>query len=134
MNKDSKIPKIILLYYLYYMKKTDGYNNASLGTNYKKGATFENIPKLPHGLNGIIVHYDAKFGKNCIILHQVTIAGKDDGAPIIGDNVLIGAGAKLIGNIKIGNNVKIGANAVVTKDIPDNAVVVGIPAKIIRYD
>ena len=53
--------------------------------------------------------------------------------PHIGDNVFIGAGAKILGDIKIGNNVKIGANAVVTKDVPDNCTVVGNPAVIINH-
>lgn len=57
---------------------------------------------------------------------------KNDGFPILGENVLVGAGAKLLGPIKIGNNVIIGANAVVINDVPDNCMVVGIPAKIIH--
>ena len=52
----------------------------------------------------------------------------------IGDNVLIGAGACILGNVKIGNNVRIGANAIVLNDIPDNAVVVGVPGKIVRLE
>ena len=59
---------------------------------------------------------------------------KKKGSPIIGDNVYIATGAKIIGAIKIGNNVAIGANCVVTKDIPDNAVVVGVPGKVISYE
>lgn len=64
----------------------------------------------------------------------VTIGNKntEDDCPIIGDNCDIGAGAKIIGAIHIGNNVTIGANAVVVKDIPDNCIVGGIPAKIIK--
>lgn len=54
-----------------------------------------------------------------------------NGSPIIGHNVVIYPGAKILGNVKVGNNVVIGANAVVTKDIPDNSVAVGIPAKVI---
>ena len=54
-------------------------------------------------------------------------------APTIGNNVIIGAGAKIMGDVKIGNNVTIGANAVVTHDVPDNCVVGGVPAKIIKY-
>ena len=74
-------------------------------------------------------------GKNFNISHEVTIGqhnrGKYKGTPIIGDNVYIGPGAKIFGNIRIGNNVAIGANAVVTKSIPDYSVAVGIPAKIV---
>ncbi len=58
-------------------------------------------------------------------------AGK--GAPIIGNNVYIGAGAKIIGNCRIGNNVRIGANTVVTKDIPDNTTVIGADIRIIKH-
>ena len=66
---------------------------------------------------------------------QVAIAVKYPGdtvAPVIGNNVLIGAGAKIIGNIYIGDNVNIGANAVVISDVPDNCTVVGNPGKIIK--
>lgn len=59
--------------------------------------------------------------------------GERKGYPVIGDKVYIGPGVKIVGAVKIGNNVAIGANAVVTKDVPDNAVVVGIPAKVISY-
>lgn len=62
-----------------------------------------------------------------------TFSGKDQ-APTIGDNVVIFAGAKIIGAVDIGNNVVVGANAVVTKDVPDNYVVGGIPAKVISRD
>lgn len=86
---------------------------------------------------GIVVHGNAKIGKNCTMLQGVTIGNniyksRNDVA-VIGDNVTISSGAKIIGNIKIGNNVTIGANAVVTKDIPDGAIVVGNPAKVISY-
>ncbi len=66
-------------------------------------------------------------GKNCTIFHQVTIGEGRGGAPVIGDNVLIGAGAKIIGGIRIGNNVKIGAGCVVMQDIPDHTTV--LPAE-----
>jgi serine O-acetyltransferase len=86
---------------------------------------------------GIVISGYAKFGDNCIIRNGVTIGIARIGehkAPVFGNNVDIGTGAKIIGDIKIGNNVKIGANAVVTKNIPDNCTVVGIPAKIIRRE
>lgn len=87
---------------------------------------------------GIAISPRAKVGKNINLSQSVTIGfasrGKNKGYPTIGDNVYIGPGAVVIGNIKVGNNVAIGANCVVTKDIPDNAVVVGVPAKIISYN
>ncbi len=91
---------------------------------------FASMPMLPHGLCGIFISADAKIGKNCVIFHQVTIGSntlkdsKGFGSPTLGDNVYIGAGAKIIGGVKIGNNVRIGANCVVTMDIPDNTTVV----------
>lgn len=112
-------------YYLYRIKKIDAFHNASLGTHIKfSSAKFAERPYLPHGLNGIIVSNDAIIGKQCTLYHQVTIGGGNGGSPVIGDNVLIGAGAKVVGPIKIGNNVKIGAGCIVAIDVPDNATVV----------
>ena len=82
---------------------------------------------------GIVVSGFARFGDNCRIRNGVVIglARVDDPcAPVIGNNVDIGAGAKLLGRITIGNNVRIGANAVVVKDVPDNSIAVGVPAVI----
>jgi serine O-acetyltransferase len=80
---------------------------------------------------GIVIHGGAKFGDNCRIRNGVVVGIShvgDSGAPIIGDNVDIGAGAKVLGPIRIGNNVLIGANAVVIHDVPDNCIAVGVPA------
>lgn len=110
---------------LYYIKRCDAYNNASVGTNLNYGAQFKSPPHLPHGLNGIIIHPEAVIGGNCTIYQQVTIAGKNGRSAEIGDTVSIGAGTKIIGGVKIGSNVIIGANTVVTKDCPDNSKVVG---------
>lgn len=75
-----------------------------------------------------------KMGKNCWINQGVTIGYTNDtDCPTIGDNVTIYAGAKVLGNVHIGNNVIVAANAVVVNDIPDNAIVGGVPAKIIKY-
>ena len=86
---------------------------------------------IPHP-NGIIIHGDSSIGINCLIFQQVTIGSRNGSAPpIIGNNVDIGAGAKIIGSIKIGDYAKIGANAVVLTDVPAQATAVGIPAKIL---
>lgn len=83
-----------------------------------------------HHFGGIIFHPSVKIGNNCTLYHHVTIGdrGGSGGAGRIGNNVLIGAGAKIIGEITIGNNCKIGANTVITKDVPDNSIVVGNPS------
>ena len=86
--------------------------------------------RIYHGFN-IIINPKAIIGENCDIHHEVTIGATELGVPIIGNNVFIGAGAKIIGLIKIGNNVKIGAGAIVVNDIPDNSVVVGEKAHVI---
>lgn len=85
---------------------------------------------FPHGIKSIFISSGAEIGKNVTIFQQVTIGSntlpdsKTKGAPTIGDGVLIGAGAIIIGNVKIGHNCRIGANAVVVEDVPDNCVVV----------
>lgn len=122
-------------YYLYCIKKMDAFHNASLGTHIGfNSAKFADRPYLPHGLNGIIVSNDAIIGKECQLYHQVTIGGGNGGSPVIGDNVLIGAGAKIIGPVKIGNNVKIGAGCVVAVDVPDNATVIMEKPRIIIHE
>lgn len=86
-----------------------------------------------HNGMGVVLDYRCKIGNNVRIDQHVTIGIRWDEtvAPIIGDNVRIGAGAKVLGSIRIGNNVRIGANAVVLADVPDGATAVGIPARII---
>jgi serine O-acetyltransferase len=84
---------------------------------------------LPHP-NGVVVHPKSEIGCNCLLFQQVTIAG---GARI-GGHVDVGAGAKVLGPSVVGNHVQIGANAVVKDDLPDGAVAVGIPARIISME
>lgn len=87
---------------------------------------------IQHGFSTIIM---ADIGENCWINQQVTIGYKDKTArPKIGNNVRITAGAKVIGGVTIGDNVTVGANAVVVKNVPDNCVVVGVPAYIVKRD
>ena len=84
---------------------------------------------------GIIIGSHVIIGKNAIILHGITIGNTHPSAgrqvTLIGDNMFIGAGAKILGNIIIGDNVKIGANAVVLKSCDSNVTLVGIPAKVV---
>lgn len=85
----------------------------------------------------IFVNGDVVMGENCSLSQGVTIGvggrGEHRGCPKIGDRVFLGPGAKIFGSLTVGNDVAVGANAVVTKDLSDNAVAVGIPAKVISY-
>lgn len=93
--------------------------------------------RLMHLGSLVRVKTNCRIGSNCTMLPGVVIGNKhlnnDDEWVIVGDNCYLGLRAKIFGSVKIGNNVTIGANSVVTKDIPDNAIVGGIPAKIIRF-
>lgn len=116
------LPKLI--YYLQYLLF-----NCSVPASCELGKG----TKFGYGGMAVIIHARAKLGKNCVIGSCVTVGGKSGWyeVPVIGDNVQISSGAKILGPIRIGNNVIIGANSVVTKDVPDNCVVAGVPAKII---
>lgn len=103
-------------------------NNIIIGLNSEIG---ENI-SFPH-MQNIIIGDQCTIGNDCIIYHDVTIGQNRSKYPIIGDNVIIYTGAKILGGVSIGNNVIIGANSVVIKDIPDNAIVAGCPARIVKY-
>lgn len=105
------------------------------GIEIHPGATIGKNLFIDHG-TGIVIGETTIIKDNVTIYHGVTLGGRglDKGKrhPTIGNNVIIGCGAKILGNINIGNNVKIGANSVVLKDVIDNATIVGIPGKIIK--
>lgn len=81
---------------------------------------------------GIVVHKSVKAGRNLVLGHAVTIGRRRGGTPIIGHNVYIGTGAVLMGAINVGDRARIGANAVVIDDVPEDATVVGVPARVVK--
>ena len=95
------------------------------------GAKLNGEPVFPHGLHGVFISRYAEIGTNCRIYQNVTIGEIDGQAPVIGNGCLIGAGAVVVGGIRIGCQVKIGAGAVVCTDIPDHCTVVCQPGRII---
>lgn len=106
-------------------------NKAINGCVIGAGAHFSYGFVIMHPI-GIVINSKVRGGKNIVIESSVVIGDEKGKAPVLGSNIFIGAGAKIIGGITIGDNVKIGANAVVVKDVPSNVTVVGIPAKIIN--
>lgn len=127
-RKTPILSTITYLIYRHYQFKTG--IQIDLNTEIGKGLSIAHF--------SCIVISAKSIGKHFTIMQGSTIGsqrgGRKGGIPTIGDNVVVCAGAKVIGNIKIGNNVMIGANAVVVDDVPDNAVVVGAPAKIISMN
>ena len=99
---------------------------------------------IDHGM-GVVIGETSEIGDNVTIYHAVTLGGSSPSIdserqrhekrhPTIGNDVVIGSGAQIIGPIKVGNNSRIAANAVVVKDVPENATMVGIPAKAVKLD
>jgi serine O-acetyltransferase len=87
---------------------------------------------LPHP-NGIVIHPNATIGVNCILFQQVTLGTRDGSdVPVLGNDVLVGAGAKILGRVVVGDHARIGANAVVLIDVPPGAHAAGVPAHIFR--
>ncbi len=105
------------------------------GIEIHPGATIGRGLLIDHG-TGVVIGETAQIGENCTIYQGVTLGGtgKDVGKrhPTLGDNVMVGAGAKVLGPFFIGDNTKIAANAVVLEEIPESCTAVGIPAKIVR--
>jgi len=126
----SKCPIPILSYVFYYS------NLILFGLDISRKAKIGGGLMIHHP-NGIVIGEDSVIGENCIVHQGVLLgargSGHQSGDPIVGDNVLLGSGAKLIGAIKIANYTKIGANAVVLTDIDKSgSVVVGNPAKVVK--
>ena len=107
------------------------------GIEIHPGAVIGSKCFIDHGM-GVVIGETAEVGENCVIYQGVTLGGtgKDKGKrhPTLGDNVVVSAGAQVLGPLKIGNNVKIGAGSVVLHDVPNNSTVVGIPGVVVRQD
>ncbi len=105
------------------------------GIEIHPGARIGNRLLIDHGM-GVVIGETAIVGDDCTIYHQVTLGGtgkeRKKRHPTIGNNVIVGSGSKVLGNITIGDNVKIGANSVLLSDTPSNVTVVGVPAKIVK--
>ena len=107
------------------------------GIEIHPGATLGAGILIDHGM-GVVIGETAELGDRITIYHGTTLGGtgKEKGKrhPTVGDNVVIGAGSKVLGNIKIGSNSKIGANSVVLDDVPEGATLVGIPGKVVKIN
>lgn len=104
------------------------------GIEIHPGATIGRGFFIDHGM-GVVIGETAEIGDNCTLYHGVTLGGtswaKEKRHPTLGDNVIIGAGAKVLGPFTLGDNSKVGSNSVVVKEVPDNATVVGIPGRVV---
>jgi len=110
---------------------------------YKFGCSIPHSTSIGRGfyighIRDIVINERAVIGENCNISQGVTIGqanrGRRKGTPVIGRNVYIGPGAKIVGAVHVGDHVAIGANCVVTDDVPDHAVVVGVPGRVISFE
>lgn len=105
------------------------------GIEIHPGASIGKDLFIDHGM-GVVIGETTEIGDNCLLYQGVTLGGtgKDKGKrhPTLGNNVMVGAGAKVLGPIKVGNDVKIAANAVVLHDIPSDSTAVGVPARVVR--
>ncbi len=107
------------------------------GIEIHPGATIGKGLLIDHG-SGVVIGETAEIGDNCLLYQGVTLGGtgKEHGKrhPTLGNNVMVGSGAKILGPFKVGDNAKIAANAVVLEEVPPNSTAVGVPAKIVRQD
>ena len=130
-----KIAHFLYEYKLYFFARlVSQFARFVTGIEIHPGAKIGRRLFIDHGM-GIVIGETATIGNDCTIYHGVTLGGtgkdKKKRHPDVGNNVIIGCGAKILGPIKIGDDVKIGANAVVLKNIEKNNTVVGVPAKVI---
>jgi serine O-acetyltransferase len=98
-----------------------------------RGAEFGPGFVLIHS-SGVVINGSVRGGSNVKLEHQVTIGAERRESPVLGDDIFVGAGAKVIGPVRVGTGSRVGANAVVVKDVPPHTTVVGVPARVVRLD
>ena len=105
------------------------------GIEIHPGATIGRRLVIDHG-TGIVIGETAQIGDDCLLYQNVTLGGtgKDVGKrhPTLGNNVMVGSGAKILGPFRVGDNARIAANSVVLREVPDNATVVGVPGRVVK--
>jgi serine O-acetyltransferase len=106
-------------------------NTICCGCVIGRGAEFGPGFVLIHSL-GVVINGTVRGGANVKLEHQVTIGAEKRQSPVLGDDVFVGAGAKILGAVRVGDGAKVGANAVVLRDVPPGATAVGIPARVVR--
>lgn len=120
-----------IINFIYERKQLQTGIQLPLGTKVGGGIAFIHY-------SNIVIARSSVIGKNCTFLQGITLghsfSSVNDGTPKLGDNVVVFAGAKILGNVHIGDKAVIAANSVVTKDVPSNCIAAGIPAKIVRSD
>jgi serine O-acetyltransferase len=112
---------------LLFNKLNAVFNNCIIGRGADFGARFV----LIHA-TGVVINGSVRGGSDVRIEHQVTIGAERRQSPVIGDNVFVGSGARILGPVIVGDDVRVGANAVVVRDVPPHCTVVGIPAQVVR--
>jgi serine O-acetyltransferase len=115
------------LFSIFFYRLNASIGHAIIGRDAEIGPGFVILHSI-----GVVINSSVRAGSNLTIENGVTIGSEKNQNPILGDNVFIGAGAKIIGAVVIGSDVKIGANAVVIHDLPDGATAVGVPARVVR--
>lgn len=123
--------------YFFAARAVSQFGRSLTGIEIHPGATIGKGFFIDHGM-GVVIGETAEIGDNCTIYQGVTLGGtgKDVGKrhPTLGNNVMVGAGAKVLGPVLVGSNSKIAANAVVLHPVPENSTAVGIPAKVVKKD
>ena len=133
---DYRIAHWLHIHHLRFLARTiSQWSKMWTGIEIHPGAKIGRRLVIDHG-TGIVIGETAEIGDDCLLYQGVTLGGtgKDVGKrhPTLGNNVMVGAGAKVLGPIHVGNNARIAANAVVLREVPDNATVVGVPGHVVR--